>query len=141
MTGRLHEDFDRAESSGTSDRSFGLTVGGFLLIVGLLPARRGAPVRVWALAAGAVLCLAALVWPSVLRSANRLWMKFGELLGKIMTPVFMAVLFYVVVTPYGAVLRLFGHDALRLRGAPKENSYWLSRRPPGPAPESMVNQF
>jgi hypothetical protein len=141
MTGRLHEDFDRAESSGTSDRSFGLTVGGFLLIVGLLPARKGLPVRVWALAAGAALCLVALVAPSLLRSANRLWMKFGELLGKVMTPVFMAVLFYVVVTPYGAVMRLFGHDALRVRSAPQDDSYWLPRRPPGPAPESMANQF
>jgi len=59
----------------------------------------------------------------------------------VVNPVAMAVLFYLLVTPLGLLLRLFGKDLLRLRGDKTASSYWIERQPPGPPPGTMVNQF
>jgi hypothetical protein len=63
------------------------------------------------------------------------------LLGRIVNPVVLTVLFFVVVTPYALVLRLAGRDALRLRPEPGRDSYWIARDPPGPAPDFLHRQF
>jgi len=68
-------------------------------------------------------------------------MKLGILLGRIAAPVALAILFYGVFTPIGAVMRLAGKDPLRLKRDPGSPSYWLPRQPPGPAPDSLDQQF
>ena len=83
----------------------------------------------------------ALVRPQVLGPLNRLWLRLGLLLQRLVTPVVMALLFYGTVTPIALVLRLLGKDLLRLRIDRGADSYWLERRPPGPAPDTMRNQF
>ena len=89
---------------------------------------------------GIFLLLAALV-PGVLAPANRLWTKFGLLLHHIVSPIALGILFFLVVTPTGLLMRLFGKDPLRLRFDPDADSYWIKRDPPGPAADSLKNQF
>jgi hypothetical protein len=82
------------------------------------------------------------IWkPVLLAGLNRLWIKLGVLLGKIVSPIALGILFYGVLTPIGALVRLSGKDPLRLKLDPGAVSYWISRTPPGPPPDSMTNQF
>ena len=90
----------------------------------------------------AVLFLAAaLLCPVALKPLNRLWFKFGLLLHKVVNPIMMAFVFFGAVLPSGLVMRALGKDPLRLKRQPDANSYWIERRPPGPAPKSMKDQF
>ena len=141
-TTHFHEDFRRAiEETGPSDRSFGLVVGSILLLLGVKPVVHGQLPAWWLAIPGGLLLLAALIRPGWLRTPNRLWMRLGTMLGRLVTPLVLGGIFFLVVTPIGWVMRLCGHDPLRLRPARTAASWWVSRVPPGPSPESMVNQF
>ena len=97
--------------------------------------------RLWSASAAAAICLAALVRPVFLAPANRAWMKFGLLLHRIVNPLVMGLIFYLTVTPTGLIFRALGKDPLRLRLDPEAKTYWIDREPPGPAPETMSQQF
>ncbi len=145
MAGSFHERIDTHERiEGPSDRSFGLTVGGILAGLGLLEALwfGGWTVLAWAvLLTGGALVATALVRPPLLAPLNRAWLRFGLLLFKIVNPIVMFLIYATTVVPIGLWLRLRGRDLLRLRREPAAASYWIPREPPGPAPESMRNQF
>jgi hypothetical protein len=126
---------------GSSDRAFGLVFTAFFAIVAVLPMLRSEPPRPWAFAAAGVLLALALAAPRLLAPLNRLWLKFGDLLHRIVSPIALAILFYGVVTPTGLLMRLFGKDPLRLRFDREAKSYWIAREPPGPPPESLKDQF
>jgi hypothetical protein len=79
--------------------------------------------------------------PQLLTVPNRLWLRFGLLLNRIISPVALAFLFYFVVTPTGVFMRVFGKDNLRLRRNASDKSYWIKREPPGPKPDSLNHQF
>ncbi len=85
--------------------------------------------------------LAAIVAPKVLHPLNRVWTSLGLLLGKVVNPIVMGVVFLLAVTPIAVILRLLGKDLLRLRRDPAADSYWIPRDPPGPDPASMSRQF
>jgi hypothetical protein len=138
----LHEDY-RAHTAEkqASDRSFGWVFTVFFALYACLPLRHGGTVRFWAVAASGVFLLTTLVRPSLLHFANLLWGNVGRLLGRVVNPVVTALLFYVVVTPTGLLMRMTGKDVLRLRWAPEDKSYWIDRQPPGPDPRTMSNQF
>jgi Saxitoxin biosynthesis operon protein SxtJ len=139
----MHEDLNRApEVKGSSDRSFGLTIAAFLAVVAVLPALHRPPssVRWWAAALAAAFLALALLRSDALRPLNRLWQRLGLLLSRIVSPIVLALLFYAIMSPVGLLMRAFGQDPLRLRRSPAE-SYWIVRQPPGPAPETMKNQF
>ncbi len=137
-----HESFDREEEiKGSSDRSFGLVFTVFFSIIGGIKLWVGSSwFWPWFVAAGLILLLA-LVTPRVLAPANRLWLRFGLLLHRIVNPIVMGLLFFVTVTPIGLMLRLFGKDLLHLRRDGETHTYWIDRKPPGPSPDSMINQF
>ncbi|HSD60627.1 MAG TPA: SxtJ family membrane protein [Burkholderiales bacterium] len=138
----FHEDLRREqEIEGSSNRSFGWVFTVFFLIVALYPLVRSEGPRVWALLAGAAFAAVTLVRPRLLAAPNRLWTRFGLLLGRIVSPVVIGILYYLVITPFGVVMRLAGKDPLRLKREPEARSYWIERDPPGPPPESMSNQF
>ena len=138
----LHDDFGRhIEVRGSSDRSFGLWFTLFFVIIGLLPLRHSRPIRIWALAVAVVFLLLAFAAPRVLHPLNQVWTKIGLVLGKIVNPIVMSVVFLLVLTPLALVFRMLGKDPLRLRLAPDVTTYWLPRDPPGPAPETMARQF
>ena len=130
-----------AKNPGSSDRAFGLVFAAFFTIVALLPLWSGRPVRMWSIVAAAAFALLALAVPRVLAPLNRVWTAFGDLLHRIVSPVALGILYYGVVTPTGLLMRLAGKDPLRLRFDPAARSYWIERRPPGPPPESLKDQF
>lgn len=139
----MHENYEREEEIvGSSDRGFGIVFTVFFTVLAAIKAYLGA--YDWAigwLVAAAVMLFLALVASSVLAPFNRLWMKFGLLLHKIVNPIIMGAMFFVVMTPVGVMMRLFGWDALHRRLKPDADSYWIAREEAGPAPETMKNQF
>jgi len=138
-----HEDLDRKAPPlpGSSNRSFGIIFTVFFVVVGLWPSIRGGPVRTWALGLSGLFLIATLLWPPILTPLNRLWSRLGLLLHRVTNPVIMGLMFYGVLTPMGVVMRRLGRDPLRRRFEPDAQSYWIDRRPPGPAPQTMTNQF
>ena len=97
--------------------------------------------RVWALIPSAAFAIVSLLVPFVLAPLNRLWTRFGMLLHRVVSPVALGILYFCVVTPTGLLLRVFGKDPLKLRMDRTATSYWIARSPPGPAAESLKNQF
>ena len=138
----LHEDLRRqSEVKRGSDRSFGLTFGAVFMIIALLPLRHHLPVRWWAVALAVAFAFAAIMAPSLLGPLNRLWARFGDLLHKVTTPLVMGLLFFGALTPVASILRLMGKDPLLLKRDSKRTSYWIERKPPGPAPDSLNQAF
>jgi hypothetical protein len=112
-----------------------------LAVIGMWPLLNGKPIRGWALLVSGIFLLSALLRPSVLSRLNRLWTKFGLLLSKITNPLILGLMFFFVFAPVGLILRLLRKDLLRLKRDSQAPSYWLRRQPPGPAPDTMGNQF
>lgn len=137
-----HEDLTREQHvEGSSDRSFGLVFAAVFAIVAGWPLFHGETLRWWAAGLAAIFALVALVKPALLAGLNRWWLKLGILLGKIVSPIALGLVFYGVITPLGIVMSLTGKDPLRLKLEPGSDSYWIAREPPGPPPDSMTNQF
>ncbi len=84
--------------------------------------------------------LVTLFAPKTLRPLNFAWFKLGELMGKIVSPIVLGIIFYLLITPVGLVGRLFGRDELKLKRG-QEQSYWINRDPPGPPGDSFKNQY
>jgi hypothetical protein len=142
MTRPVHEDFSRKEEvAGSSDRAFGLVFAAGFALLALWPIVRHRPMRGWALALAAVFLIVAGLRPRLLGPLNRLWLRLSLLLQRLVTFAVMALLFYGTVTPVALVLRLLGKDLLRLRIDGTAPTYWIDRRPPGPSPDTMRQQF
>jgi hypothetical protein len=138
----LHETFDREEEvQGSSDRGFGFVFAGFFALVAIVRWWKDQGYAGWFAAAALAMLLLALIRPSVLAPFNRLWTKLALLLSKVMNPVIMGILFFLVVTPIGLAMRLLGKRPLALEIDPAAKSYWVERTPPAPLPGSMKNQF
>ena len=141
MKQSTHESFIREEAAEPgSDRNFGLVMAGALALVSLLNGWHHGRLWPWEAIVAVFFLIAAWLVPSALRPLNRLWMRLGLLLHKIVNPIVMGLLFYGTILPTGLVMRLRGRDLLRLRRDPGAPTYWLAR-PPGPAPETMKEQF
>ena len=125
----------------SSDRTFGLVFSALFGIVALLPTLHGEAARLWSLMSAAVFLALAMVAPKYLRPLNRLWMRFGLLLHHIVSPIALAVVFYVTVVPIGLWMRLVGKDPLKRSYDEGATTYWVLRNPPGPDAKSMNEQF
>jgi hypothetical protein len=137
-----HENLDREQAvEGSSNRTFGFVFGVFFVLIGAWPLLHAGSPRWWALAVAAVFALVAAWRPTLLAGLNRWWMKLGLLLGRIVSPIALGLLFYFVFTPIGLIMRLLGKDPLLLRRDAGATSYWRRREPPGPRPDSMTHQF
>lgn len=109
-------------------RNFGLIVGGVFGAIALWPAIiRGGDVRLWCLAVAAMLILPALVAPTVLGPAHRVWMTLGTILGWINTRLVLGVVFFVLITPIGLVLRLAGRDPMQRAFDHRATTYRVRR--------------
>jgi hypothetical protein len=127
--------------SRSSNRSFGLVFAFVFGVIAAYPVVFGGNLRrEWA-AAAALFLLLALLAPAVLAPLNRWWFRLGLAMHKVVNPVVMALIFVIAVIPTGLLMRLFGKDPLRLRREPAAQTYWIPRDPPGPAAESLKNQF
>ena len=137
----LHEQFDRTEERKLSDRSAGLGMAGALVLLACMPLLRGGRVRWWALCLSPAILLVSLCWPRLLHPVAWMGRKLADILGRVIGLVTLALLFYLVITPFGLARRLFVRDPLRRRIDKSCKSYWVERQPPGPSPESMAHQF
>jgi signal transduction histidine kinase len=122
------------ESALPSDRKFGWTFAALFVLIGAL-------YHPWLIALGALFAVVTVARAELLAPLKRAWMRLGELLNRVVSPVVMALIFFAVFTPVGLVMRAFGRDALSLRYEPKADSYWKRREPPGPAEDSFRNLF
>jgi hypothetical protein len=137
-----HESFQRDDSTaGSSNRAFGLVFAAVFAIIALYPLFWLRPPHLWALIVAAAFLVIALLLPAALGPLNRLWARFGLLLHKVTSPLVLGFLFFLVITPMGVIMRLFGKDPLRLKRDAQAASYWIDRKPAGPPPESFVDQF
>jgi Saxitoxin biosynthesis operon protein SxtJ len=125
----------------SSERSFGLAFAGFFALLGALSFYQGGTRWHYWLPLAVLFALLGYAAPGVLAPLNRLWAKFGLLLHLVVSPLLLGVLFYVCITPIGFLMRLTGKDPMRRSFEPAANSYWIVRKPPGPAPETFKNQF
>lgn len=121
-----------------SERNFGLVFAAVFLLIGLWPVTGGAAPR-WILLSLAVVFIAlAMFAPQSLRLPNRLWFKLGLLLGAVMAPVAMAVVFLLIFIPIGLAMRASGKDPLSRKVDPNKKSYWIPRTD---QPKSMKLQY
>lgn len=138
----MHENFSRAQHiKGSSNRAFGLTFVAVFLIVGLWPLGFNDGLRWWAMIVAALTMFATLATPALLTIPNRLWLRFGSLLHRLVSPVVLALMFYGVIAPMGLLMRALGKDVLCLRRGDLSDTYWIKREPPGPRPSTMSRQF
>jgi hypothetical protein len=137
-----HELQGREETiKSSSDRGFGYVFAGVCALVAALSRYHDGRHWAWWLVAAVLFALTGWLIPHWLRPLNRLWTKLGLLLAMVISPLVLAMLFYVCVTPIGWLMRLAGKDPLRLQYEPLAQTYWIRRDPPGPAPDTLKNQF
>jgi len=111
----------------SSDRSFGILFFIVFLIIAFWPIMQSMPIRLWSLAVGLVFLIISLLKPVILRPLNNSWIKLGEVLGRIIAPIVMMIIFFFLITPLGLLLRLFGKDILNIKFG-DSNSYWIDRK-------------
>ena len=124
-----------------SNRSFGIFFAVVFLLVSSWPLFYGGAARVWALIVALAFIVTAIFVPTWLSPLNKIWFRFGLLLHGIVNPIVMGFIFFLTVTPIALILKLKGKTPLPLRFDTSASSYWIERDPPGPAPDSMKNQF
>ena len=120
-----------------SNRSFGIVFFVVFLIIATYPLINGDELRLWSLIISIVLLFLGLVNSKILNPLNKLWFKFGIFLGKIISPLVMGIIFFLVVTPIGLLMRLLNKDLLNLRFN-NNGSYWIEKTEPK---SKMKNQF
>ena len=111
----------------SSNRSFGLVFFAFFLIIGLWPIFEYEQVRIWSIIAALIFLILGILDSKYLTPLNRFWMKFGLFLGKIISPIVMGIVFFLVVTPIGILMKIFGKDLLNTKYK-KNESYWVYRK-------------
>ena len=111
----------------SSNRNFGLVFFIVFLIVSLWPLTRGEPIRIWLVIISMVFLILGLMNSKLLTPLNKLWFKFGMILGAIVAPIVMGFIFFLVVTPIGLVMRIMGKDLLNKKYDKKKNTYWINR--------------
>ena len=116
-----------------SDRSFGWTFAAIFALIAIF--------HPWMLALAAALVIVTLTRAEWLAPLKRAWMKLGELMHHVVSPVMMGLIFFAVFTPVAIAMRAFGRDALKRRYEPQRNSYWEDRTPPGPSDDSFRDMF
>jgi hypothetical protein len=116
--------------------TFGILFFVFFLIIGLYPLKSHGAIRIWAVLFSLVFIIITIMRPNLFTFLNKLWIKFGILLGKIISPIVMALVFFFVVTPIGVLVRILKKDVMGLkRGV---SSYWINREN---KLQSMKKQF
>jgi len=120
-----------------SNRNFGLVFFIIFLIISFYPLLNNENVKYWSLIVSIIFLILGTINSKLLTPLNKAWIKFGLFLGRIMTPVVMALIFFMVVTPTSFILKIVGKDVLRLKKT-KSKSYWLDKEE---VKSSMKDQF
>ncbi len=121
-----------------SNRSFGIVFFVVFFIIAIYPLLNDGSVRLWSLIISIIFLILGLLNSKILSPFNKIWFKFGLLLGKIVSPVVMGFIFFIIVTPIGLLMRILGKDLLNLKFSGKEYSYWQKK---SEIKSKMKNQF
>lgn len=111
----------------SSNRNFGLVFFIVFMIVGLWPLINGDSIRIWSIIISMVFLILGLMNSKLLTPLNKLWYKFGMILGAIVAPIVMGFIFFIAVTPTGFVMRIMGKDLLNKKYDNKKNTYWIEK--------------
>ncbi len=121
----------------SSNRSFGVVFFIVFLLIGLYPLLNNNEIRLWSLIISVLFLILGILNSKILSPLNKIWFKFGLLLGKIISPIIMGIIFFLVVTPIGFIMKLLGKDLINLKFN-NEKSYWIEKSGPK---SKMKNQF
>ena len=111
----------------SSNRSFGLVFFIVFLLISIWPLFGGQSLRIWSLVVSLIFLFLGLLNSKLLSQLNLIWTKFGNFLAKIIAPIIMGVIYFLVLTPIGLLMRLGGKDLLKLKFS-KNKSYWIKRK-------------
>ena len=120
-----------------SNRSFGIVFFLVFLVIALYPIINKQDIRLWSLIISLIFLILGLANSKILTPLNKLWFKFGIFLGKMISPIIMGIIFFLVVTAIGYLMRAFGKDVLNLKYNDNK-SYWIEKNGPK---SKMNNQF
>ena len=121
----------------SSNRSFGVVFFIVFLLIALYPVINNEEIRAWSLIVSLIFLVLGLLNSKILNPLNQIWFKFGVFLGRIISPLIMAIIFFFVVTPIGLIMRALRKDILNLRYNTKK-TYWIEKTGPK---SKMKNQF
>ena len=121
----------------SSNRSFGIVFFIVFLLVSIYPLINDEEIRIWSLIISLIFLFLGLLNSQILTPLNQIWFKFGILLGKIVSPLVMGIIFFLVVTPTGIIMRILKKDLLNLKYS-GEKSYWIKKKGPK---SKMKDQF
>ena len=121
----------------SSNKSFGIVFAFVFLIIALYPLTYSGEIRIWSALISLIFLILGLLNSRILAPFNKLWFKFGIFLGKIFSPLIMGIIFFLLVTPIGLIMRLLGKDLLNLK-YDINKSYWIVKNGPK---SKMKNQF
>jgi hypothetical protein len=125
------------EIRNSSNRSFGIVFFVVFLIIALYPLTYQGEIRIWSVIISLIFLFLGLLNSKILSPLNKLWFKFGILLGKIVSPIIMGIIFFFVVTPIALIMRVLRKDVLNLKYN-NNKSYWIQKTGPK---SKMKNQF
>ena len=125
----------------SSERSFGFVMTIFFALVGIWPALSNAALHYWSLGVSLIFLFFSVFRPSTLELPNKAWLKLGLLLNRIVSPLVLTTIFVILFVPLGIIFKLMKKDLLKLQLDKNRMTYWQLREPPGPNPETMINQF
>ena len=120
-----------------SNKSFGIVFFVVFLLISFYPLLNNENIRIWSLVISLIFLILGVLNSKILSPLNKIWFKFGISLGKIISPLVMGVIFFLVVTPIGLIMRLLGKDVLNLKFS-DHKSYWIEKTGPK---SKMKNQF
>ena len=121
----------------SSNRSFGIVFFVVFLLIALYPLINSGEIRIWSVLISIIFLILGLLNSKILAPLNKLWFKLGIFLGKIISPIIMGIIFFLVVTPIGLLMRLLGKDLINLKYN-NNKSYWIEKKGPK---SKMKNQF
>jgi len=121
----------------SSNKSFGIVFFTFFLIVSIFPLLKDGEIRIWSLILSLIFLILGLLNSSLLSPLNKIWFKFGIILGKVVSPIVMGIVFFAVVTPTSLIMKALGKDLLDLKKNDKK-TYWIER---SKIKSAMKNQF
>jgi len=114
--------------SQSSNKSFGLLFFIIFLILGLWPLKNGENINFFFITVSVIFLLLSLINSKLLSPLNKLWIKFGEILGTIIAPLVMALVYFVILTPVSFIVRISGKDLLGLKFLKEKETYWIKRK-------------
>jgi len=121
-------------------RKFGLVVGSVLMLIGVFPVVKGGDLNAYLMIIAAILVVLAILAPAILSPVYKIWVKIGNVLGRINSFLLLSIIFFFILTPIGLISRIFKGNSMRFYKKKNMSSYWIKRGPGGTG-EEMKRMF